>query len=81
MKKKFVLGLNFPPFGSMGTIIGILNMSIEVLFDEPFIGGSNLGGRCNYLRGCLMQFVDVFNITRFVFFTFISINYFSFNFF
>ena len=62
----FCLGSNFPPFGSIGTVIGILNSSIEVLFDEPFIGGSNLGKRCNYFRACLMQFSDVYNLTRFL---------------
>ena len=39
-------------------------MKIEVLFDDSYIGGGNLGGRCNYWRGCLMDFIDVFNLTR-----------------
>ena len=50
----------------MGTIIGIIDRKIEVLFDEPFIGGSNLGGKCNYWRGALLDFIDVFNLTRFL---------------
>lgn len=57
--------MNFPPFGSVGTVVGVLNMKVEVLFDEPFLGGNNLGGRCSFWRGCLMEFLDVFNLTRF----------------
>ena len=52
------------PFGKTGTIIGIIDTKIEVLFDEPFIGGSNLGGRCPWLRGAIVLFTDVFNLMK-----------------
>jgi hypothetical protein len=34
------------PFGLTGTVIGVHYLHIIVLFDRPFIGGSNLYGRC-----------------------------------
>lgn len=52
------------PFGLSGTIVGILENKFEVLFDRPFIGGSNLGGKCSSMRGGLLQLKDFFNITR-----------------
>lgn len=33
-----------------------------MLFDKPFIGGSNLGGRCALLRGAIVDFKDIFNL-------------------
>ncbi|KAG2447716.1 hypothetical protein HYH02_007176 [Chlamydomonas schloesseri] len=36
-----------PPYGSRGTIIGVYEEACEVVFDEEFGGGSNLGGRVN----------------------------------
>lgn len=36
---------------------------IEVIWDEPRFGLSNLGGRCGLLRGSLVRFMDVFNLT------------------
>lgn len=38
-------------FGELGTIIGIYSSNIEVLFDKPFLGASNLSGRCPNFRG------------------------------
>ena len=49
------------PYGLTGTIVGILDAKIEVVFDHPFIGGTNLGGRCPLLRGSVLHFYDVFN--------------------
>ncbi|KAG2430247.1 hypothetical protein HXX76_010345 [Chlamydomonas incerta] len=36
-----------PPYGTRGTIIGVYEEACEVVFDEEFGGGSNLGGRVN----------------------------------
>lgn len=64
-------GYNFAPFGAQGTVVGILGnkfendvleVKIEVLFDDPFIGGTNLGGRCSWGRGAVVNFTDVYNI-------------------
>lgn len=45
------------PFGATGTIVRILGdgKSAEVVFDEPFIGGSHLGGRLKTTRGALCK--------------------------
>lgn len=63
-------GSNYPPFGAQGTVVGILGnkyennaleVKLEVLFDEPFIGGTNLGGRCSWARGAIVNFSSVYN--------------------
>ena len=51
------------PFGQVGTVVGVIFQRIEVVFDKPFIGGTNLGGRCNWLHGAMVEFTDVFNLT------------------
>ncbi len=67
-------GKNFAPFGATGTVIGILGnkpengvweVKIEVMFDHPFVGGSNLGGRCTWGRGAVVDFDDIFNMACF----------------
>jgi len=64
-------GRNFAPFGACGTVIGILGnkpengvweVKIEVMFDQPFLGGTNLGGRCTWGRGAVVDFDDIFNL-------------------
>jgi hypothetical protein len=42
---------DFAPFGATGIVIGIKPESLEILFDEEFIGGNDLNGRCSPLRG------------------------------
>lgn len=66
-------GNSFAPFAASGTVVGILGNKkeengiyenkVEVLFDKPFIGGTNLGGRCKWGRGSIVDFDDIFNIT------------------
>lgn len=51
------------PFGVTGTVIGTYKMHIEILFDEPFIGGTDLNGRCPPFRGGVMFFFDIFDLT------------------
>jgi len=65
---------NFARFGQIGTVIGILgnewdqgglfDIKVEVLFDEPFIGGTNLGGRCSWGRGAVVNFDEIYNLKR-----------------
>lgn len=65
------IGYSFAPFGAVGTIVGMLGnrqengvfkAKIEVMFDSPFIGGNNLGGRCSWGRGAVVNFDDIFNL-------------------
>jgi 5'-3' exoribonuclease 1 len=39
------------PFGLKGTVTGIVSNLLEIVFDEEFLGGTNLGDRCSDLRG------------------------------
>jgi len=66
-----VNGYSFAPFGAVGTVVGILGnrqengvlkARIEVVFDSAFIGGENLGGRCSWGRGAVVNFDDIFNL-------------------
>lgn len=39
------------PFGLTGTVTGVVANLLEVVFDEEFLGGTNLDDRCSDLRG------------------------------
>ena len=52
------------PFGRIGTVTGIYKNKIEVMFDESFIGASDLSGRCNFFRGANLNFHDIFNLSE-----------------
>ena len=41
------------PFGACGTVVGCLNEWLEIVYDEPFIGGHTLSGRCQWFRGAI----------------------------
>eukprot|EP01084_Bolivina_argentea_P124244 220165_1 len=49
------------PFGLRGNIVGLHPDTgcVEVVFDEEFIGGSNLNGVCSNYRGCLLPYTKV----------------------
>eukprot|EP00743_Colponemidia_sp_Colp-15_P012377 GILK01014058.1.p1 GENE.GILK01014058.1~~GILK01014058.1.p1 ORF type:complete len:1454 (+),score=268.17 GILK01014058.1:274-4362(+) len=52
------------PFGLRGTVIGMYpNDTAEVLFDEKFIGGSDLYGRCQELRGRMVFASTLLNLS------------------
>jgi 5'-3' exonuclease len=51
-------------FGVCGTVIGVYKEFIEVLFDEPFIGGTHLFGRCPNFRGGVVRFFDLYNLSK-----------------
>lgn len=53
-----------PPFGSRGTVIGVHESFLEVLFDLPFEGGSNLGGRCHGSQGAVVAPSSLLNLSR-----------------
>ena len=50
-------------FGQTGTITGIYKDKIEVIWDDPVIGGTNLNGRCPDFRGGVYSFFDLFNLS------------------
>lgn len=51
-------------FGRVGTVTGVYKHQLEVVFDEPFIGATNLGGRCGYFRGAVVSFLEIFNLSE-----------------
>ena len=51
------------PFGKVGTVTGIYKSKIEVMFDQAFIGASNLCGRCNFFRGAVVSLYEIFNLS------------------
>jgi hypothetical protein len=46
-------------------VIGVHFLNIIVLFDRPFIGGSNLFGEAPLFRGGIVSFQAAFNISRY----------------
>jgi hypothetical protein len=50
-------------FGKRGTVIGIYDELIEILFDDKFIGGTGLNGRCENFRGGILTFHEIFDLT------------------
>jgi 5'-3' exoribonuclease 1 len=53
------------PLGARGTVIGLQDGGLDVLFDFPFIGGSDLGGRCSPYRGKECSSVSLLNLTNY----------------
>ena len=53
-----------PPFGTRGTVIGVHDSFLEVLFDVPFDGGHTLGGRCYGNHGAVVATLSLVNLSR-----------------
>lgn len=53
-------------FGAYGTVVGVFDKGeiyAEILWDQLRFGLGNLGGKCSLLRGSIVKFLDVFNLT------------------
>eukprot|EP00854_Cymbomonas_tetramitiformis_P005821 gene5821-7022_t len=59
-----VEGPQRPQFGSQGSVVGVHKEAIEILFDEAFVGGSTLQGRCSGACGGYLKSSDVINISN-----------------
>ncbi|EGR32559.1 hypothetical protein IMG5_077960 [Ichthyophthirius multifiliis] len=55
-------GVKTAPFGLNGIVVGIIDDKFEVVFEKPFVGGNNLGGRCPPQRGLLVEFDEIYNL-------------------
>jgi len=53
-----------PPFGRRGTIVGVHDTFVEVLFDEAFDGGNDLQGRCLGNHGAVCAPSALINLSR-----------------
>ncbi|KAI9007521.1 XRN 5'-3' exonuclease N-terminus-domain-containing protein [Phycomyces nitens] len=43
------------PLGTKGTVVGVHDNMIDIIFDVPFMGGHTLGGRCSEFRGATLS--------------------------
>jgi hypothetical protein len=53
-----------PAFGSRGTVVGVYDEAVEVLFDQEFLGGNDLFGRCNGDFGAMVPADQILNLSR-----------------
>jgi len=58
-----VLKEGVPPFGFHGTVIGVYEEALEVMFDSEFVGGGTLNGRVTGKHGAFVQKDMVINKT------------------
>jgi 5'-3' exoribonuclease 1 len=49
---------------SRGTVVGVNTTTLDVVFDEPIMSGSTLGGRCSENRGSIVPKSSVLNLTN-----------------
>ncbi|KAJ1550796.1 hypothetical protein HK096_004972, partial [Nowakowskiella sp. JEL0078] len=52
------------PLGARGTVVGLEENLVNVVFDEPFLGGFNLDGRCSELKGMTLPKQALLNLTN-----------------
>ena len=53
-----------PPFGLRGTVVGVHEKFLEVLFDSAFEGGNDLSGRCQGHHGAIVAPSSLINLAR-----------------
>lgn len=63
-----VLNLNsqlrrYVPFGARGTVVGRTQDRVIVMYDEQFIGGSDIFGLCEKYRGAMILPNNLLNLT------------------
>ncbi|ORZ15873.1 hypothetical protein BCR42DRAFT_44220 [Absidia repens] len=59
----YILESGSVPIDSKGTVVGVQEKAVEIVFDTPFMGGQDLAGRCSEYRGMILPFYAVLNIT------------------
>ena len=53
------------PLGMRGTVVGVHAMkACEVVWDEEFMTGNSLNGRCHHLRGQMLPFTAFINLSK-----------------
>lgn len=52
------------PIATRGTAIGVHKDSLDVVFDNAFMSGTILGGRCSEYRGMTVPYASVLNISN-----------------
>ena len=52
------------PLGLRGTVVGVHTKSCEVVWDEEFMTGNSLNGRCHHLRGQTLPMTAFINLSK-----------------
>lgn len=52
------------PMGGKGVVIGTSGTEVKVVFDSPFMGGTNLGGLCSAYRGAVVDPSAMLNLSN-----------------
>ncbi|KAF9953306.1 5'-3' exoribonuclease 1, partial [Modicella reniformis] len=60
----FVQDSGTVPIAAKGTVVGIDRLEIEILFDDMFMSGMDLGGRCSMHRGMTVGRQSILNISN-----------------
>ncbi|KAK5821234.1 exoribonuclease [Linnemannia elongata] len=59
----FVQDSGTVPIGAKGTVVGIDRLEIEVVFDDKFMSGMDLSGRCSMYRGMTVLPQSILNLS------------------
>lgn len=59
----FVQDSGTVPIGAKGTVVGIDRLEIEVVFDDKFMSGMDLSGRCSMYRGMTVGPQSILNLS------------------
>ncbi|ORX53943.1 hypothetical protein DM01DRAFT_1040328 [Hesseltinella vesiculosa] len=51
------------PLDTKGTVVGVLDKQVEVVFDSAIMSGQDLGGRCSEFRGMSLPFHSLINLS------------------
>ncbi|OZJ04106.1 hypothetical protein BZG36_02847, partial [Bifiguratus adelaidae] len=60
----FVEDAGTVPIAAKGVVVGIQGKAIEVVFDNSFMGGVTMGGRCSQYRGMTVMAHSILNLTN-----------------
>ncbi|KAI8137507.1 XRN 5'-3' exonuclease N-terminus-domain-containing protein [Fennellomyces sp. T-0311] len=59
----YALEAGVVPLGFRGTVVGVQETIVDVVFDSTFMGGTNLDGKCSDYRGLSLSYSNVINLT------------------
>ncbi|KAI1311888.1 hypothetical protein EDD11_003289 [Mortierella claussenii] len=60
----FVQDSGTVPIGAKGTVVGIDRLEVEVVFDDKFMSGMDLSGRCSMYRGMTVLPQSILNLSN-----------------
>lgn len=60
----FVQDSGTVPIGAKGTVVGIDRLEVEVVFDDKFMSGMDLSGRCSMYRGMTVGPQSILNLSN-----------------